>query len=313
MTQPCTTSQIPLVLFHGLLSSPQEFGLMAHAMRSHGIVHHAVTIPSYTLANDITSPDWKTWLRGAHQAIEDACPGDGPIMLGGLCMGGILAAATALTSKRKIVGVVLMSPTFEYDGWGMSPLRHLRHMAYWTGIDRFFSVNEREPFGVKNEKIRRWIKEQMQDRAISAVGPARMPLRALREADRMLRHVRAQLADLQCPLLMIHAREDEITTLGSVQRVFDTLPVTDKQLCVLENSYHMITIDNDRRLVTQLLDRFVHRITEQEAAKHAVPHAVSYAVRPAATRPVVSPQPLPLPVGESLFRFTSQLDPVPIF
>ena len=263
---------------------------MAHSLRSHGIVHHAVTIPGYTLANDIGSPDWRDWQRSAHQAVDDACPGDGPVILGGLCMGGMLAAATALSSKRKISGLVLMSPTFQYDGWGMSPIRHLRHVAYWTGIDRFFSVNEREPFGVKNEKIRRWVKEQMQGRAVSAVGPARMPLRALRQAEKMMAQVRRQLAALDCPLLIIHAREDEITSLGSVQRVFDALPIADKTLSVLENSYHMITIDNDRRQVTQLLDQFVHRITEQ--------HTI--------TRPAAMPVPMRTPVR----RFTPRLDAV---
>jgi carboxylesterase len=100
----------------------------------------------------------------------------------------------------------------------------------------------------------------MAQRAQSAVGPARLPLRALREGERMMAEVRARLAELDCPLLVIHAREDEITSLKSVQKLFATLPQQDKELAVLENSYHMVTIDNDRHEVAALLEHFVKRV-----------------------------------------------------
>ena len=257
------TSSLPLVLFHGLLSSPQEFGLITHWLRNSGVSHVAPNVPGYTLAVDVMSPDWRAWQSAAQEIVDTHGHGDEPIILGGLCMGGVLAAAAALKTRRKIAGLVLMSPTFDYDGWGLSPTRHLRHFGYWTGLDRFFSVTEREPYGVKSPKIRKWVIREMAERASSAVGPSRIPLRALREGERMMAHVRAHLADLDCPLLVMHAREDEITTLASVQQLFDALPGHDKELAVLENSYHMITIDNDRHEVARVLARFVKRVSAE--------------------------------------------------
>lgn len=235
---------------------------MAHTLRMKGILHRALTVPGYSLESGAPVIDWQHWRESTSVALAAQCPGDGPVILGGLCVGGMLAAAAALTAKRPIAGLVLMSPTFRFDGWGMSPIRHLRHIGYWTGLDRFFSVKEREPFGVKNEKIRGWIRQQMQDQAVSSVGPARIPLTALREAERMMRHVRAQLASLQCPVLIIHAREDEIATPASVQAHFDRMPQADKTLVFVDNSYHMITIDNDRQTVARLLAGFVDRVSE---------------------------------------------------
>jgi carboxylesterase len=196
---------IPVLLFHGLLSSPQEFGLIAHTLRSRGLTHEAVTVPGYTLASDPISPDWRRWRDAAIAVVESRVARDEPVVLGGLCMGGVLAAAAALKSRSRIAGLVLISPTFTYDGWGLSPIRHLRHLGYWTGLDRFFSVAEREPYGIKNPKIRKWVARDLEKRAQSAAGPARVPLRALREGERMMAAVRACLKDLHCPLLMIHA------------------------------------------------------------------------------------------------------------
>jgi carboxylesterase len=249
-----------LLLFHGLISSPQEFGLIAHAIRSKGLPYEAVTVPGYSHATELV-PDWRHWVSAGASVIDTEVPGNAPVVLGGLCMGGILAAALALQAPERVAGLVLMSPSFVFDGWGVSPIRHLRHIGYWTGLDRFFSVAEREPYGVKNARIREWIARELHERHASAAGPARVPLRALREGERMIKDVRARLHELSCPILMIHAREDEISSLDGVRRLFDALPQSDKELVVLENSYHMITIDNERQQIPTLLDRFCRRIS----------------------------------------------------
>ena len=267
----------PLLLFHGLLSSPQEFGLIAHSLRSRGLLHESVTVPGYTFGTDPQSPDWRRWRAGGQAAIEARVPGNEPVILGGLCMGGILAAALALQAPERVAGLVLMSPSFVFDGWGLSPIRHLRHLGYWTGLDRFFSMTEREPYGVKNPKIRRWIASELEQRAQSAAGPARVPLPALRQAEYLLAEVRAHLHELTCPILMIHARDDEISSLAGVKRLFDTLPQRDKELVVLENSYHMITIDNDRHELAALLDRFARRLFASPSTQSIVTAAPSMA------------------------------------
>ena len=256
---------VPLLLFHGLYSSPQEFAFVGQDLRRRGVVHQAVVTPGYTLSHEAISPDWRRWRDAALATVRTYLEGDVPVVLGGLCMGGVLAAAIALEAPRNVAGLVLMSPTFAYDGWGLPRRRHLRHLAYWTRFDRFFSVAEREPFGIKNPKIRKWVIRDLQERASSAVGPARLALRALREGERMMADVRARLGELRCPLLVIHAREDEITSLESVQRLFASLPQSDKELAVLENSYHMITIDNDRHKVAALLAEFVARVAPPRA------------------------------------------------
>jgi carboxylesterase len=249
-----------MLLFHGLLSSPQEFGLIAHSLRSRGVSYEPVIVPGYTLANDGAAYDWQRWRAAGVDVINASVPGNAPVILGGLCAGGVLAAALALQAPERVAGLVLMSPSFDFDGWGLSRTRHLRHLGYWTGLDRFFSVAEREPYGVKNDRIRQWIARELQERTQSAAGPARVPLRALREAERMLTEVRSRLHEITCPILMIHARDDEITSLDSVVRLFNALPQADKELVVLENSYHMITIDNDRQEVVALLERFSRRL-----------------------------------------------------
>lgn len=129
MRSPENLSLAKLLLFHGLVASPQEFGLIAHSIRSKGLPYEAVTVPGYTLASGL-APDWRHWLTAATSVLDTEAPGNAPVVLGGLCMGGVLAAALALRAPERVAGLVLMSPSFEFDGWGVSPLRDLRNIGY---------------------------------------------------------------------------------------------------------------------------------------------------------------------------------------
>lgn len=249
----------PLVLLHGLRSTPREFGLIASPLRSRGIELITPHVDGYSLDAGRARTTWRQWLAAAAAAIAQAAPAR-PVVLGGLCAGGLLAVALALDAPQLVAGLVLMSATFDFDGWAQSHWRHLRRVGYALGLDRWIRIAERDPYGVKNEKIRAWVAREMQQRAGSAAGPSTLPLWSIREVDRLKEHVGAGLHRLTQRTLVLHARDDDVCTLASAQRSLHALGAVDKRLVVLENSYHMITIDNDRQRVTDELRDFTHAL-----------------------------------------------------
>jgi len=257
-----TNAQAPrLVLLHGLLSTPREFFLIAHALRSRGVSYHALAIPGYTEAGRTTRRTrYRAWIESARVAIEKTIAPDEPLILAGLCTGGLLAADLALSLGSRVRGLAMLSPTFSYDGWGLSKWRHWRHLAYWLRVDRFIRIAEREPYGIKNPRIRRWIARDMRAHADSAAGPSHLPLWALKENEMLISEVRRRASQLGCPLLVVHARDDEITRLRSVEGFFASVGVTDKRLVVLEDSYHIVTFDNERLRVANELSDFAMRV-----------------------------------------------------
>jgi carboxylesterase len=156
-----------------------------------------------------------------------------------------------------VAGLVLLSPTLYYDGWGLSRLRPLRHIGYLPGLRRWIRMPEQEPYGIKNPQIRKWVAREMRERQISGAGASHLPLWAIHEAERLIRQVRHDLPQIQAPTLILHAREDEVTSLRSPELVMSKLATTDKRLVVLENSYHMVTLDNDRQTVVAEMARFI--------------------------------------------------------
>jgi len=250
----------PLLLSHGLLSTPREFGLIAGRLRARGIRHRVLEIPGYTLAcRGWRRTPWRDWVESASMCIDAAAERDSPVLLGGLCTGGLISAAIALEHRRRVDGLVLISPTLAYDGWGLPCWRHLRHLGYWFGVDRFIHIREREPYGIKNPVVRKWVAREMRERACSAAGPAALPLWALGESEKLTAYVCRRASELDCPIMVIHARDDEITQLKRVRAFFDALTVAEKRLVVLENSYHIATMDNDHARVAEELAAFVCR------------------------------------------------------
>lgn len=255
-------SSLPtLVLIHGLFSSPLEFALVSQILRSRGVRFEFLEIPGYTLADRRRPTSWRDWLQAASAALDARYGPDEPIVLGGLCVGGALAAALATSvaaqaRPQRVCGVAMLSPTFEYDGWSLTPWRHLRRLGYALGLSRWITIREREPFGIKNPKIRKWVVREFEASDLSSIGPSRLPLWGLRESERLHAHVRPLLRALPVPLLVLHAREDEIASVAGVERWTSALG-SSARLIVLEHSYHMITIDNDRQRVAHELADFV--------------------------------------------------------
>ena len=264
-----------LVVFHGLASTPKEFGFLIHPLRREGIRLEAPEVPGYSGSSLADPARWQDWVAQAAQVIARlSAESPEPFVLGGLCTGAMLALAVAGAGAKPLPGLrglALLSPLFAYDGWGLPRWYALRRVAYALGLTRRFHMAERQPFGLKNERMRQWVRAQMLAAASTGeatlVGPAKVPLQVVRESERLSAHVMPQLARLAVPVLAQHARDDEICSLASVKSALHGVPPRLLSLQVLDNSYHMITADNDRHLVADRLSAFMQGLDANPDAR----------------------------------------------
>jgi carboxylesterase len=256
-TQPRSAHR--LVLFHGLASTPKEFGLLVHPLRRLGVMLVTPEVPGYSHGMLAEPARWRDWVKAAAHVVEvETSTSSEPVILGGLCTGAMLAVAAAAAQPHpRVRGLALLSPLFAYDGWALPWWYRLRHLAYALGLSGRFSMQERPPYGLKNERMRQWVRQQLQTESTSLVGPAQVSLQVVRESERLSRHALACLPKLALPVKMLHAREDEICSLRSVQRAAALVPAERLGFEVLEDSYHMITADNDRQQVARSVADFV--------------------------------------------------------
>ncbi len=251
-----------LVLLHGLASTPKEFGMMVHPLRRLGVKLVTPEVPLYSYGSLAEAPRWQDWVASATECVEAAVGSSPePYVLGGLCTGAMLALAVAATRPLPgLRGLALLSPLFSYDGWALPWWYRMRHLAYWMHLERHFSMRERAPYGLKNERMRQLVRSQLQTEQATLVGPAQVSLQVVRESERLSHHVVSGLSRQTLPMLALHARADEICSLQSMQQVLGRVPPQQLRLSVLEDSYHMITADNDRQRVAAELADFMTRV-----------------------------------------------------
>jgi carboxylesterase len=101
----------------------------------------------------------------------------------------------------------------------------------------------------------------------------RTPAQALRELWRLVDALKPELPSVRQPTLLIQARDDDVASIANAQYLQRRLGGLVDTL-ILDDSYHLITVDRQRNIVTDRIVSFVGSIAKTvkstEPAKAAV-------------------------------------------
>jgi len=256
--QPALDPRPAVLLLHGLCANPLELMPLARPLREAGYVVETPALPGYGVAVESARqrqpvPPFEQWLEQARDHFDALAARHERVVVGGLSMGAVLALGLAL--QRRPAALLLLSTPLHFDGWNVSPWRRLLPIAYLPPLRRRLSFKESWPYGLKNERLRDWVAQAMQAQAVSPAGAARLPADSLYQASRLLRYLRPHLQHARAPALILHASEDEVAGPRSVRELQAKLPQAEVRW--FHDSYHMLTLDNERAAVAQAALQFL--------------------------------------------------------
>lgn len=257
-----------VLLFHGLQSSPVELLPLAKRLHKAGYTVHLPHIAGYGFEHGDTPRSvthWQDWHTKALHEFRTLQERYKSVAIGGLCIGGTLSLSIAAELGNEVAALTLLSTTLWYDGWGMPWYRPLRYIGYLWPIRYWYTFKEREPFGLKNVQLRRWVAREMAHKDASLVGASRLNLPAIQEAERMITSVKKSLPRITAPAIIIHAVEDEVASPRSAWYIAENIGSKTVETVMLHNSYHMITIDNEREQVAADTTRFFESARSRRA------------------------------------------------
>lgn len=237
-----------VLLLHGLSSSPLELRYLARYLQKEGFTVCAPVIAGYSAGSPVSTME--QWVEGALREYDALAAKYERVSVCGLSIGGALALRV-IRERPGAQSLVLLSLTLAYDGWAIPWYRFVLDCAYYTPLRHRYCYREAEPFGLRNEALRAKIARAMQRNAFSEVGPSTISLPALHEALRLGRSARRQLASIENDALVIHAIDDETSSPRNPRFVIDNLGSTFLRTVWLDDSYHMITSDNEREIVAR--------------------------------------------------------------
>ena len=258
-----------LLLVHGLAGTPNEMRQLGRSFQSAGFEVHGVQLAGHCAGlDDLVATHWQDWAGSVHAAAQRLRARVDKLVVVGLSMGAVLALELAATRPDLVDGVVALSTSFWHDGWSMpifTRLAFLLKPVRTLGIGRRRMFLERPPYGIRNAGLRKFVLAQMHGGDSGAAGLPGTPWYSIIEMHDLSKHVRRRLRDVRAPCLVVHATEDDVSSLANAELVATQVQGPVERL-FLENSYHMVTIDSDRRLLTERAVDFARRIADASTA-----------------------------------------------
>ena len=249
--------RLGVLLIHGLGGTPVELRFIAQALARAGHTTYCCQLTGHCgTPEELRRSTWREWcgsVEAAHDRLKDHCD---IILAGGLSMGGILALHLAQNRPDGVHGLLLYAPTLRLDGWSMPwysrPLHYVRPMP----IRLEFDLAEHEPFGLKDERVRALVATTMQSGDAGQAGVFSTPMRSFANFNALVAVVKRSLDRVVQPALIVHPRADDIASLKNAQYLQTHLGGLVDTL-VLDDSYHMVTLDQQRHIVAERTASFV--------------------------------------------------------
>jgi carboxylesterase len=248
------------IILPGLNGSGLELGQLPRFLESAG---HDVLVPELDgFLFGHPASNYRSWISQLHHIIDTKLQEYATVNLVGISMGATLAA-TVSSQRSDIASLVLMSPVLKYDGWSVPWYRPILDIFYFLGF-RSWEYSEREPFGVKNIDLRRKISEKFKTSKVSEVGASSISARHLHEAKGLMSTAKHELINLTSRLLIIQSVEDDTCSIWSAEEILRLCKSEMRRVIWLGNSYHIVTIDNEREIA---LNEVLHFIAQTSAVE----------------------------------------------
>lgn len=250
-------SKTAVLLLHGLTGSPFEMHQYGKALSKKGFDIYCPVLPGHCQgAENLKKHTWKDWCNFVLNEFDILTERYENVFVSGLCLGAVLSLAVA-QERTNLSGVIGLSTTLFLDGWETPWYRFLLPIAMHTFIKHLYRFKEPDSCGIKNEIVSRKIK-RMQDNNDGSGAFNFYPMHCIAELVKFSNHVQKNIKNVNCPILLIHSLEDNLTSIKSAEFVYQNVSSEWKKLIKLENSYHVITLDNDKKTVIEESANFIN-------------------------------------------------------
>jgi carboxylesterase len=222
-----------VVLCHGLTGMPGSLRAWGEQLAAGGLTVRIPRLPGHgTRWQDANRTSWLDWYAELERAFDDVRSRCDRAFVAGLSMGGTLVLRLAEQRGADVAGVVVVNPS----------LFTTRKDAKVLPLLRLF-VPSMPPVG--NDVKKPGVTEPAYDR---------LPVKAAYQLSRLWKVTVADLSRLTQPLLVITSRDDHVVEPVNSERLMRDAGSADKRQVVLEDSYHVATMDNDLpRIVSETL------------------------------------------------------------
>jgi carboxylesterase len=250
-----------VLLVHGLCGTPTELRFVANGLTRAGYDVVCPTLAGHCGTHaDLTATTWQDWYASAEAALLELAGRCGRVIVGGLSTGAVLGLMLAARHPDKVAGLALYSPTLWLNGRRVPWYAGLFRLVRFRALASLFHFPAPLDFGIKDERLRSFIKSALAAPGVPAL-PISTPGIAALERQRLVEAVLPEIDRITAPVLMLHPREDDYADLSNAAYLQDHLG-GPADLVVLDDSYHLVTVDRQRGVVLERTLAFAEDLTD---------------------------------------------------
>lgn len=239
-------SEVGVLLSHGFTGSPQSLRPWAEHLAAAGLTVRLPRLPGHgTRWQDLNDTRWPDWYGELERAFDDLRGRCRQVFGMGLSMGGTLVIRLAEQRPAEVAGLVLVNPSLGTERKDVKyalPLLH-RVVPSLAGI----GSDIRKP-------------------GVTELAYERTPLRAMHSLSRLWPLVVADLGLVTAPVLLYRSRVDHVVEPMSGRLLRDGASSTEVTEVILDDSYHVATLDHDAPAIFAGSLDFVRAHTSAPAA-----------------------------------------------
>ena len=249
-----------VMLIHSLGGSPLELKFVAQSLARQGHTVYCPVIPGLTFGTDVSGMStWRDWYDAAETAFDEMRKHCDTVVVGGASAGAVLALRLAAFRPTEAAALLLYAPTLAVNGWAIPHSIKLFHLVSDKWTARLFKFRTPAPHGIKDERVRNFALEAMKGDGGTAADITARNGGTVYEFFRLVRNVRPLLSKISQHTLIFHPRRDDQSDIKNtmvLQRKLGGMV----EVAVLEDSFHLVTLDRQRGYVADRSIDFVDRV-----------------------------------------------------
>ncbi|MDD5281291.1 MAG: alpha/beta hydrolase [Candidatus Omnitrophica bacterium] len=245
-------------LIHGLTGTAKEMGAIAQRLNKQGF---SVAVPLLLNHNKSISCLKKTTWQELYNSVRTEFIKYSHeyenIFVAGLSFGALIGILLTHEFPGKVKALNCFSPTLFYDGWGNPKSRIFLPLIYKTPFKYWLYFKEEHPYGLKNERLRSKVENFYKDadlfdyNKVHLYGYPVIPVSCMYQNSLLAKKVISILKDIRTPIQILQAREDDVTSPKNSYCIYNRVGSKEKEIIFFENSYHIITADQERDKVAE--------------------------------------------------------------
>jgi len=231
---------VGVLLSHGFTGSPRSMRPFGEHLAELGYGVAVPRLPGHgTTWQEMNTTGWPDWYAVLDNELARLRKEHDQVVVVGLSMGGALVLRLAEEHGADISGVVLINPSVSTED------KRLGLLPVLSKVIPSFP-------GISND-----IKKPGVDEGAYT----RMPLKATLSLSKLWKVVQADLPKVTQPVLLFRSTVDHVVEASSARRVLTSISSRDVTETLLEDSYHVATLDNDAPRIFADTAAFIARVT----------------------------------------------------